>query len=495
MIQAGKPSTIWGWAAPGDVVSIRFVESSGKAQSITAQTKPDGRWSAELSAVPDGTGGELEVSTNTEGPLKVADILAGEVWLCSGQSNMSYLLTTHSRNENESTGPEILAAAQADATAAQGALRYFAVQGKRADVPLEDVTGKWFVAAPDNVGNCFALSWNFAVALHHKLHVPVGVIDSAIGGTAVEPWTPLPELVACPAGQSAFQRYAAKRDSLAAEIKSKFETDMQAWIVRFPSPELQKQNLASMPILAEGNSNVPARLYNGMIHGLEPYTLKGFLWFQGDGNFGNPQEYGELVKTLIRAWRAHWHDDTLPFYYVEMQNYHKPQENPVEPNPMSLIREAQQAALQLPATDVAASLDQGIDKPNYEAHFPNKKQLGERLAGLALNNLYGQPGLVHSPQLKSFGVEGKKVRLKFDHAEGLRLRGDAGLKGFAIRSEGGDWVWAQGAIEGQEIVLWNDQVAAPAAVRYAWAFNPILSVENKAGLPLRPFRTDPGSDK
>ena len=294
MIQAGKPATIWGWAAPGDVVSIRFVEAGGKTQSITAQTNPDGRWSAELSAIPDGTAGELEVSTKTEGPLKVADILAGEVWLCSGQSNMSYLLTTHSRNENESTGPEILAAAQEDATAAKGALRYFAVQGKRADVPLEDVSGKWIVAAPETVGNCFALSWNFAVTLHHKLHVPVGVINSAIGGTAVEPWTPLPELVACPAGQSAIQRYVTKRDSLAAEIKNKFETDMQAWIVRFPSLELQKQNLASQPILAEGNSNVPARLYNAMIHGLEPYTLKGFLWFQGDGNFGNPQEYGEL---------------------------------------------------------------------------------------------------------------------------------------------------------------------------------------------------------
>jgi sialate O-acetylesterase len=495
MIQAGKPATIWGWAAPGEAVSIRFVESNGKTQSVTAQTKPDGRWSAELSAVPDGTAGELEVSTKTEGPIKVADILAGEVWLCSGQSNMSYLLTTHSRNENESTGPEILEAAQKDATAAQGALRYFAVQGKRADDPLEDVTGKWFVAAPDNVGNCFSLSWNFAVALHHKLHIPVGVIDSAIGGTAVEPWTPLAELEACPAGPATIQRYKAKLDSVAPEIKSKFETDLAEWNKRYPTPELQRQNLATKPVLAEGNSNMPARLYNGMIHGLEPYTLKGFLWFQGDGNFGNPQEYGELVKTLIRAWRAHWHDDTLPFYYVEMQNYHKPQENPVEPNPMSLIREAQQAALQLPATDVAASLDQGIDKPNYEAHFPNKKQLGERLAGLALNNLYGQPGLVHSPQLKSFTVEGEKVRLKFDHADGLRLRGSAGMKGFAIRSEGGDWVWAQGAIEGQEIVLWNDQVTAPAAVRYAWAFNPLLSVENKAGLPLRPFRTDPGTDK
>ena len=237
-----------------------------------------------------------------------------------------------------------------------------------------------------------------------------------------------------------------------ARYQAKFDTDLAAWTARYPTPELQTQNLASKPILADSNPNMPSRLYNGMIHGLEPYTLKGFLWFQGDGNFGNTQEYGELFKTRITAWRSHFKDDALPFYYVEMQNYRKPQEAPLEPNPMSLIREAQPAALTLPNTDVAASLDQGIDQPNYEAHFPNKKPLGERLAGLALNNLYGQPGLVHSPAFKSHAVEGSKVRLKLDHADGLRLRGNAGLKGFALRAQDGDWVWAQGQIEGHDSV-------------------------------------------
>jgi sialate O-acetylesterase len=495
LIQAGKPVAVWGWANPGDEVSIEFTSSKGEKEQITAKAGGDGRWSGQLPPVADGTAGDLEVRTATEGPIKVADILAGEVWLCGGQSNMSYLLTTHAKNANESTGPEILEEAQKNATEANGALRYFAVASKRADDPLDDVQGKWFVAAPDNVGNCFALSWNFAVALNHKLHIPVGVIDSAIGGTAIEPWTPLPELEASPVGPAAIRRYLTKLDALSPEAKSKFWKDLEEWVKRYSTPELQKQNLASKPIRAEANSNMPARLYNGMIHGLEPYTLKGFLWFQGDGNFGNPQEYGELAKTLIRARRSHWHDDSLPFYYVEMQNYRPPQQNPVEPNPMSLIREAQQGALELPNTDVAASLDQGIDKPNYEAHFPNKKQLGERLAGLALAHLYGQPGLVNSPAFKSYSIEGNKVRLKFDHAEGLRLRGDKGLVGFALRARDGDWQWAQGKIDGEDIILWNDQVAAPAAVRYAWAFNPLLSVENKAGLPLRPFRTDPGSEK
>ncbi len=495
MIQAAKPVAVWGWAAPGEEVTVTFIAKDGKTAGLAAITAPDGKWSGQLPPVADGTAGSLEVRTKTEGPIKISDVLAGEIWLCGGQSNMSYLLTTRGRNENESTSPEILAEAQANATAANGALRYFAVRGRKADTPLDDVEGKWIVATPDTVGGCFALSWNFAVTLYHQLNIPVGVIDSAIGGTAVEPWTPLPELQASPAGPSSIKRYQAKIDNATPEAKAKHEADLAAWTKRFPTPELQRQNLASRPLPVPDQANMPARLYNANIHGLEPYALRGFLWFQGDGNFGNPQEYGELVKTLIRAWRGHWHDDSLPFYYVEMQNYHKPQEAPVEPNPMSLIREAQQGALELPATDVAASLDQGIDKPNYEAHFPNKKPLGERMAGLALDHLYGRPGLVNSPAFKSHAVEGGKVRLKFDHADGLRLRGSAGLTGFAIRSADGPWLWAQGKIDGQDIVIWNDQVPSPAAVRYAWAFNPLLSVEISAGLPLRPFRTDTTSEK
>jgi sialate O-acetylesterase len=491
MIQADKPIEVWGWAKPGAEVNVVLLPKEGKGAASAVKAGADGRWSVPLPPLKAGTAAEIEVRAQDEKPIKITDVLAGEVWLCSGQSNMSYLLTTKGRKPNESTGPEILAEAQKNATDAQGALRYFAVSAKRADIPLDDVTGHWVVATPESCGGCFALSWNFAVALHQRLHVPVGVINTAIGGTAIEPWTPRPELEECSVGPATIARYQAKLDSLKPEEKAKYESDLAAWTQRYPTPELQRQNLTTKPIPAEGNSNMPSRLYNGMVHGLEPYTLKGFLWFQGDGNFGNPHEYGALVQTLIRAWRSHFRDDTLPFYYVEMQNYRKPQEAPVEPNPMSLIREAQQGALQLPHTDVAASLDQGIDQPDYEAHFPNKKPLGQRMAGLALNNLYGQPGLVHSPAFKSWAVEaGGKVRIKLDHATGLRQRGTAGLRGFAIQSADSGWLWAQARIDGEDIVLWNEQVATPVAVRYAWAFNPLLSVENGAGLPLRPFRTD-----
>jgi sialate O-acetylesterase len=177
----------------------------------------------------------------------------------------------------------------------------------------------------------------------------------------------------------------------------------------------------------------------------------------------------------------------LPFYYVELNNMHDPQSLPVEPTGLAFIRDAQNGALDLPAVDVATSVDLGIAS---DAHFPIKKPLGIRLANLAMNNLYGQPGLVHSPQLAGYAIDADKVRVRFKYADGLRTRNNGSLKGFAMRGESGKWFWAEGRIENQEIVLWSQQVPHPTAVRYAWAANPVLSVENKAGLPLRPFRTD-----
>jgi sialate O-acetylesterase len=492
VLQAGTPDAIWGWAEKGEDVSVTFTTGDGKTQNFHAMTAENGRWSGTLPALAAGTAGQLEVRTDKGESKKVDDVLVGEVWLCGGQSNMSYLVQSTSRAPNESTTPQLLAAAKGEATAAAGTLRYFQTRFHNVETPQEDVEGKWIVATPETVGGCFALSWNFAVALHEKIHEPIGLIDSAVGGTTVEAWTPKPELDGCPAGPDLENRYQERYDHYPI-AKAKFDADLADWNRKYPTPELQEKHLGDKPKPPSGNTRVPAGLYNGMIHGFEPYTLKGVIWFQGDGNCYHPQDYGVLFTTLISAWRAHFKNEHLPFYYVEMQNYSKPQQKPVEPNALSEIREQQQAALAMSDTDVATGVDQGIRIPNYEAHFPDKKPLGQRLAGLALDHLYGQPGLVHSPQFKSFKVEGNKVRVQLAYADGLRIRGGGDLGGFAIRSGDGQWAWAQGQIQGQEVLLWNDQISNPSDVRYAWAYNPTLSVENSAGLPLRPFRTDTSS--
>lgn len=492
ILQAGKPVAVWGWAQAGEVVTVTFKGGDGASEEFHATAAADGRWSGQLAALKSGAAGQLQVRTDKGETLQVEDVLVGEVWLASGQSNMSYLVNTPSRNRNEATTPELLARAQSEASAAAGSIRYFATHHVHPDAPLTDVEGKWIVAAPDTVGGCFALSWNFAVGLHDKIHAPIGLIDSAVGGTVVEAWTPKPELDACPAGPDLEKRYAERFEQLPAAEKAKVAAALAEWTKKYPTPELQQENLLSKPMLAATRPNYPARLYNGMIHGLEPYTLKGVIWFQGDGNCPHPQDYGVLIKTMITAWRSHFQNDRLPFYYVEMQNYGRPQQKPVEPNALSEIREQQQAALELPETDVATGVDVGIRVPNYEAHFPDKKLLGQRMANLALDHLYGQPGLVHSPHIKGFKVEGNKIRLQLEFADGLRLRGGA-LAGFAIRAADGEWVWATGQIDGQDILVWSDQIPKPTEVRYAWSYNPIISVENSSGLPLRPFRTDTGS--
>ena len=456
VLQADVPVTIWGLAKPGDTVQVSFeFPNGGGGQGFQDVAAADGRWAGQIAPLKPGTTGKISIHTASGQSLVIDDVIVGQVWLAGGQSNMSYLVETNSKNTNERTTPQLLAAAKDEATAAAGTLRYFATKTRTSDTPLDDVEGNWIIATPETVGKCFALSWNFGVTLHEKIRQPIGLIDSAVGGTVVEAWTPKPELDACSAGPDLEKRY------------------QQRFTKGYPA----------------NNPNIPARLYNAMIHGLEPYTLKGAIWFQGDGNCPHPQDYGVLIQTMIKAWRAHFHNEHLAFYYVEMQNYRPPQSQPVEENALSDIREQQQAALALPDTDVATAIDQGIHIPNYEAHFPDKKPLGQRLAGLALDHLYEQHGLVHSPQFKSMKIEGKTIRLQFDFADGLRLRGDE-LKGFAIRSANGKWVWAKGKIDQDQIVLWNDDVPDPAEVRYGWGWHPMLSVENAAGLPLRPFRTD-----
>jgi sialate O-acetylesterase len=326
------------------------------------------------------------------------------------------------------------------------------------------------------------------------LHVPIGLIVSAVGGVPVESYMSRAALEATSVGKAVLERNTVALAAAKPEALAKFESDTKAWNAANPTRELKEEHKSTRPRKVYGPSSgaVPNRLYNGMLHGLVPYSLRGVIWFQADGNMGHPLEYSELFQALIKNWRGDWKEE-LPFYFVEMNNMRDDvQKVPVQFNPLSIIREQQHGGLQLPATGIVGSIDLGLK----EAHFPNKKPVGERLAGLALRDCYHRSGLVNSPLYRSFSVEGNKVRLKFSDADGLRLRSGGGeLKGFAIRADKGEWVWATGRIDGQDIVVWDDHISSPAAVRYAWAFNPVISVENGAGLPLLPFRTDTGSEQ
>ncbi|MDE1169735.1 MAG: sialate O-acetylesterase [Verrucomicrobium sp.] len=485
VLQAGAPAAVWGWADPGAEVTVTF---SGQ-EPVHAAAGSDGRWKAALPALDAGARGTLAVES--KGTKKeIADVLAGQVWLCSGQSNMEYNVdapaSRYAPREKEVDGN--VALAHKEAAPLEGAIRYFQVTRFGADAPQDDVKGSWIVVTPENVGECSAVAWNFALRVHDALRQPVGLILSTWGGTPVQSWLPREALDATSVAADIWKHHAELIAQFPA-AKKKYDADLAAWKAANPTPELQAENKRKMPRMPyyATCSLAPVRLYNGMIHGLAPYTLSGFLWYQGEADGKNPTQYAEQIRALVNAWRKDWEAE-LPFFYVELAGCGNPPQKPAEGG-TAYIREAQAGVLQLPKTGVAIAVDLGLPK---NIHPPFKKEVGNRLAGLALEKVYGQRvGGVDSPQFEGFAVEGNSVRLKFTHAEGLRAKDGGPLKGFALRGAHGDWVWGDARIDGQDIVVSSPSVSAPAAVRYGWASYPTLSVENAAGLPLRPFRTDP----
>lgn len=499
MMQAGKPVAIWGWATPGAKVKVTLVgNESGPANAFTATSDASGKWSGQLPAMKAGMSGLLQISSDKDAPKTINDLLVGEVWLCGGQSNMDYRVSGKGGSGGLDLGnPEEvaetarnLAIAQKEADAAKPPIRYFNVTSNGADQPADDVQGSWVLGDSKNVGTFSAVAWNFAVAVQSKAHLPVGLIVSCKGGTPVEAWMSKEALNANPAGAAVLDRHNKKLAEMTPQKVAQLEADMKAWVASNADWKLRKGNKPAYPYTTTFGG-VPVRLYNGMIHGLQPYTVRGIIWYQADGNMGNPTEYSDLFQGLIRQWRADWKEQ-LPFYFVGLNNmWGETPARPVNNNPVCILREQQYGGLRQPATGIAGAIDVGSAT---NPHFPNKKPVGERLAGLALRNVYNQPGQVNSPMYRSFAIQANKVRLKFTDAEGLRIHGGGKLIGFAIRGSAGDWAWADGEIEGQDIVVWNDQIPSPTAVRYAWAPNPPISVENGAGLPLLPFRTDADSN-
>jgi sialate O-acetylesterase len=473
VVQRGQDISVWGKAADGEVVTVEF-----RGAKVSTAAK-DGKWSLRI---PSGdAGGPFEMTVKGQNEIRVKNVLVGEVWLASGQSNMSYLV------QSQNVPPEQLAAAQKMAADANPAIRFFMVKGQLIDGPLDNVLGQWSIAVPDNVGKCSAVAWYFAVRLHEKLNVPIGLVIPAVGGTPVEMWISRETLDSTSVGPAIWKRHEERLKKITPAVMEKYKADVAAWQKTNNTPELRRENQKSFP--REPSAPMPCHWYNTMVHGLEPFTFSGIIWFQADGNAGFPSEYSELIKALVTSWRKSFQAE-LPFYYVEMNNMWEAQAQPVEyGRNMGLIREAQEGALDLPKTGVVAAIDLCIAHDN--PHFPNKKPVGDRLANLALEQVYGLAmGEVNSPAFAGFAVEGNKVRLRFNYAEGLRTCEGGPLKGFAIRGAQGGWLWADGKIKGNDVVVWNGQISEPAAVRYAWATFPIISVENAAGLPMRPFRTD-----
>lgn len=470
VLQRDQPINVWGRAAPAERVEVKF-----KKQTATVIASADGRWRVTLKPEKAASmGAELVVSgANT---VRVRDVLVGEVWLCSGQSNMVWMLRNTDDAERE------IAEAQ------YPLIRQFKVPSVAAEKPAFDVAASWVACSPQTAPNFSAVAYYFAKELHQKLKVPIGIVNSSWGGTQIEAWMSEAALRANPAAKEIYARW----ETLLAEHPAKLAAHAAAvekWKADSEAAKAAGKRFArKQPAAPEGPGSrwMPSALYNGMIAPLVPYTFRGALWYQGEANGARHTEYAALFTDLIKQWRADF-GQPLPFYFVQLANFERGAGNTGDE--WAYLREAQAKALALPQTGMVVTIDVGNPK---DIHPRNKRDVGQRLALHARKQLFGENIETDGPMFASAKREGAAMRVTFTHAAGLRLEPskDDGRVSFEIAGEDRKFVPAEARVEGDTLVVSAATVKAPVAVRYAWRNSPDARLFNSAGLPAAPFRSD-----
>ena len=468
VLQQDLPANVWGWADAGEKVSVKF---GGKSAEATADAK--GKWGVKLAGLASGATGELTVAgTNT---LTIKNVAVGEVWVCSGQSNMEWTVRAAQNPEAE------IAAANFPL------IRHFAVAKSPQKEPQDDCKGKWEVCSPQTAAGFTAVGYFFGRQLHEKLKVPVGLIHSSWGGTPAEFWTPWPVL----SGDPDLKSLTTAWEKIAGEYpaaKAKYDADMAAWSEAEKTAKEAGTPPPAKPKSPKGGDALgsPASLYNGMIAPLLPYTIRGATWYQGESNASNANQYRKLFPSMIQSWRQAWQLPEFPFLFVQLASYMQRHDEPTDTN-WARLREAQTMALALPHTGMALAIDVGDAK---DIHPKDKQTVGKRLALSAEATVYYRDMDYSGPMFGGAQLEGEKVRLTFRNGEGMKPSEGEKVKGFAIAGEDRKFVWADAEIAGDHVIVSSPGVKAPVSVRYAWADNPECNLVNAAGLPASPFRTD-----
>jgi len=463
VVQQGMQIPVWGTAPPGQEVSVSLAGRSADAVADEA-----GRWAVRLG--PFEAGGPHELGVAGESSATFRDVLVGEVWVCSGQSNMGWPLSASANAEAEvaaATHPEI---------------RLFQVERRPAEEPLENAQGNWAPCAPETAKGFSAVGYFFGRHLHRELGVPVGLIQSAWGGTAAEWWTSWPAMEADPDLAPILGQWEQLVEDYEEKLRD-HQAFMKEWEETSKQTEMQSKPKPPEPPAAHRR---PGALYNGMIAPLIPYAIRGAIWYQGESNAGRAYQYRTLFPTMIRDWRANWGQGDLPFLFVQLANFQERKAEPAE-SAWAELREAQLRTLSVPNTAMAVIIDIGEAD---DIHPKNKQDVGERLALAGLGTVYGKDVAYSGPIYESMEIEGARIRLHFRHVDGGLVANEGELKGFAVAGADRKFVWAEARIDGDTVLVWNDQVKEPVAARYAWADNPEADLYNAAGLPASPFRTD-----
>jgi len=480
VLQRDTPLPVWGWAEPGERVTVSL---AGAEASVIA--REDSRWSVELPAMEAGGPHRLVVKARNE--LVVDDLLVGEVWLCSGQSNMEMGLGVVENGEAEVAAADF------------PQIRLFELPQVCAGEPRDDVPASWRVCAPDTVGEgnwggFTAVGYFFGRALHRELGVPIGLIDSSWGGTRIEPWTPPCGFASVPSLYRYVEQIERKNRGYREELPRRLE-EIERWIEATRSSLESGERLPQSPWWPRHpleSQSEPTGIYNGMIHPLIPFAIRGAIWYQGESNVHthDRMSYLDKMQALVGGWRELWGHGDFPFYYVQIAPFNYDWHAPgIDPEEVPRLWEAQTAALAIPNTGMVVTTDIANLR---DIHPWKKREVGERLARWALAQTYGFEGVACcGPLYRSATVEGGKMRITFDHAEGgLRSRDGEPLSWFQIAGEDRQFHVAKAEIDGSAVIVRSEEVAAPIAVRFGFHMLAEPNLESSAGLPASPFRTD-----
>jgi sialate O-acetylesterase len=469
VLQQGMAVPIWGTASPEEKVTVKF-----RDQTVSTEADKAGKWRVKLEALKATAkqkGTPLVVSGKGK-PVTIKDVLVGEVWLCSGQSNMQWGL-------GGSDAKDDIAAAKFPAIRHRG------------------FGGAWTVCSPATAAGFTGVGFYFARKVHKETGLPVGLVNNAIGGTRIEPWVPpgsaekVPELRA---------EEKARRMHYSKQVAAQLDK-VEAWVKASRKAIADKKVPPAPPAIPPYPVSPYSGLYNGFTEPLRPYAIRGMLWYQGESNGGEGDSYFHKKKALIQGLRKVWGQGDFPVYFVQLPQIGGDSKQPQGGDGWARIRQAQAKTLSIPNTGMAVTLDVG---DAADIHPRNKKDVGERLALWALAKNYGKKDLVYSgPLLKGMKVEDDKIRLSFDHVGGGLMVGskegkkpvkevkDGKLQRFAIAGADGKWVWAEARIDGESVVVSSPKVNKPVAVRYAYSSNPAgANLYNRDGLPAAPFHAE-----
>lgn len=481
VLQRNQSNPVWGWDKPGSEVVVSFGSQEKKA---VADEK--GKWTVKLDPLPANATPAILRCKGTSS-VEVSDVLVGEVWLCSGQSNMEWILKNCWDGDLES-----LATKNAN-------LRLITVPNVGTQEMQDDFKGSWSVSAPESALNFSAVGYYYGSLLQKVLDVPVGLIANPWGGSAAEAWVRRSTLEADPRFKEIIDHWKKLETSYnPEEAKKKHEADLAAWKVKSDEARQQGRDVPPAPNPPSNpftNQSRPGNNYAGCLHPIIGYGIRGVIWYQGESNTARASQYKDLMTLLIGEWRSDWKQGDFPFYFVQIADFLPEKPEPSE-SAWAELREAQtQTMKSVKNTGQAIAIDLGEGR---DIHPRNKRDVAERLARWAFAKDYGFKDLVfNSPEYRSHEIANGEVTLSFDHtAGGLRCVDVDKLEGFAICGEDGKWVWADarwapGAAPRRKIILKSTDVPNPVGIRYAWADNPRCNIISTEGLPLTPFRVEP----